>query len=75
MKKLVIFFFFLANGTVLGQMITAPTPLTFEANATNVDPGNFVVNWVNNTEQILVSVSLDSIVERDFRFLLLRVFP
>jgi hypothetical protein len=59
MKKLVVFFFLLVNGTVMGQMITAPTPLTFEANATNVEPGNFVVNWANNTEQILVSVSLD----------------
>ena len=59
MKKLVIFFFLLASGTVLGQMITAPTSLSFEANATNVDPGDFVVNWANNTENILVSVSLD----------------
>lgn len=59
MKKLVIFFFLLASGSVLGQMITAPTSLSFEANATNVDPGDFVVNWANNTESILVSVSLD----------------
>ena len=59
MKKLVIFFFLLASGSVLGQMITAPTSLSFEANATNVDPGDFVVNWANNTDNLLVSLSLD----------------
>lgn len=59
MKKQVIFFFLLVNSAVLGQMITAPTSLTFEANATNVDPGDFVVNWANNTDNLLVSLSLD----------------
>ena len=45
--------------SVWGQMITAPAPLTIEANASNVDAGDFVVNWANNTDQILVSLSLD----------------
>ena len=41
------------------QSITAPSPLTIEANASNVDAGNFVVNWGNNTDQLLISISLD----------------
>jgi len=45
--------------SVWGQMITAPAPLTIEANASNVDAGDFVVNWANNTDQLLVSLSLD----------------
>ena len=45
--------------SVWGQMITAPAPLTIEANASNVDAGNFVVNWANNTDQLLISLSLD----------------
>jgi hypothetical protein len=40
-------------------MITAPAPLTIEANASNVDAGDFVVNWANTTDQILVSISLE----------------
>jgi hypothetical protein len=59
MKKLFIFLFLATNATLLGQMITAPTPLTIEANASNVDAGNFVVNWANNTDNLLVSLSLD----------------
>ncbi|MGV1012655.1 MAG: discoidin domain-containing protein [Flavobacterium sp.] len=59
MKKLVVFLFFVVNTTVFGQMITTPVPLTIEANATNVDAGDFVVNWANNTENLLISVSLD----------------
>jgi hypothetical protein len=42
-----------------GQIITAPSPMTIEANATNVDAGDFVVNWANNTDNLLVSLSLD----------------
>ena len=45
--------------SVWGQMITAPAPLSIEANASNVDAGNFVVNWANTTDQILVSISLE----------------
>ena len=59
MKKLVIFLFLAINATVFGQMITAPAPLIIEANASNVDAGNFIVNWANNTDNLLVSLSLD----------------
>ncbi len=60
MKKLFIFFFFLLIGsTSFAQSITAPDPITIEANATNVDAGNFVITWGDNTSSILVSVSLD----------------
>jgi hypothetical protein len=44
---------------VCAQMITAPAPLTIEANASNVDAGDFVINWANTTDQILVSISLE----------------
>lgn len=40
-------------------MITAPAPLTIGANASNVDAGDFVINWANTTDQILVSISLE----------------
>lgn len=40
-------------------MITAPASLTIASNATNVDAGNFVVNWANNTDNLLISVSID----------------
>jgi len=40
-------------------MITAPASLTIASNASNVDAGNFVVNWANNTENLLISVSLE----------------
>ena len=58
MRKLVVFLFLITNG-VFGQMITVPSPLAIEANASNVDAGNFVVNWANNTDNLLVSLSLD----------------
>ncbi|MFM7019942.1 MAG: lectin-like protein, partial [Aquirufa sp.] len=41
------------------QMITAPNPLTIEANQSNVDAGDFVINWANTTDNILVSLNLD----------------
>ena len=53
----ILFYFFALS--VNGQIITAPTPLTIEANATNVDAGNFIVNWANNSDNLLVSLSLD----------------
>jgi len=40
-------------------MITSPGSLTIPANASNVDAGNFVVNWSNNTDNLLISLSLD----------------
>jgi hypothetical protein len=58
MRKLVVFLFLITN-SVFGQMITVPSPLAIEANASNVDAGNFVVNWANNTDNLLVSLSLD----------------
>jgi hypothetical protein len=60
MKYLFIFSTFLIISICgASQGITAPAPLTIEVNATNTDAGNFVVSWPNNTDQILVSVSLD----------------
>ena len=61
MKKLFIFFFSIVCSHGIAQGITAPAPLTIEANATNVDAGNFVVSWADNSSSILVSVSLDYI--------------
>jgi hypothetical protein len=54
----VIFFLFIGIGS-FAQTITAPTSLNIEANASNVDAGDFVVNWANNTDQLLISISLD----------------
>lgn len=59
MNKLFIFFVLLTSIEGYSQGITAPSPLIIEANATNVDAGNFVVTWPNNTDQILVSASID----------------
>jgi hypothetical protein len=61
MKKLFIFLLSMVCLRGIAQGITAPAPLTIEANATNVDAGNFVVTWGDNTSSILVSVSLDYI--------------
>ncbi len=58
MKKLILFLFF-SSYLCLGQSISAPAPLSIEANATNVDAGNFVITWTNTTDNILVSLSLD----------------
>ncbi len=59
MKQLFIFLFLFINISSFAQGITAPAPLTIEANATGVDAGDFVVNWTNNTDNILISLSLD----------------
>lgn len=59
MKQLFIFTFLLLSLQSFSQIITAPAPLTIEANASNVDAGDFVVNWANNTDQLLISISLD----------------
>jgi len=42
-----------------GQIITSPSPLTIAPNASNVEAGDFVINWANTTDNILISVSLD----------------
>jgi F5/8 type C domain len=59
MKKLIFLVFLFSKIPVLGQTITSPSPLSIEANAINVDAGDFVVNWANSTDNILVSLSLD----------------
>ena len=41
MKPLIFLFVFVSQILVCGQSITAPTPLTVEANAAGVDDGNF----------------------------------
>ncbi len=61
MKRVVLFLFLFLQILVRAQSITAPTSLTVEANAAGVDAGNFVVNWPNNTDQILISINLDYI--------------
>ncbi len=59
MKHFFILLFLLLSISSFSQMITAPAPLTIEANTSGADAGNFVINWPNITDQILVSVSLD----------------
>ncbi len=59
MKYFFGIYLWICSLSVWGQMITAPAPLTIEANASNVDAGDFVVNWANTTDQILVSISLE----------------
>jgi len=56
-RRIIVFYFF--NLVMYGQIITAPTPLIIEANTVNADAGNFVVNWANNTDNLLVSLSLE----------------
>ena len=59
MKYLFIFSFLLIGVSGFSQSITAPASLTIEANVSNTNAGDFVVNWANNTDNLLVSVSLD----------------
>ena len=56
-----LFLFFLGSvfSSSFAQGITAPASLTIEANASGVDAGDFVVSWANNTDNLLVSISLD----------------
>jgi len=57
-----LFILFIFAGLLLkGQSITVPSPSNIEANASGVDPGDFVINWPNNTDLILVSIGLDFI--------------
>jgi hypothetical protein len=59
MKRLLLFFLFCYSTSAFAQGLTAPSALTIAAGASGVDAGDFVVTWPNNTESILVSVSLD----------------
>jgi hypothetical protein len=59
MRWLFLFFLESVISSSFAQGITAPAPLTIEANASGVDAGDFVVSWANNTDNLLVSVSLD----------------
>jgi hypothetical protein len=61
MKQILALFFFFSLSIAHSQSITAPSPLTVEANASGVDAGNFVINWANNTDLLLVSINLDYI--------------
>ena len=59
MKYLFIFSFLLISLSSFSQSIVAPAPLTIEANATNVNAGDFVISWPSAPANILVSLSLD----------------
>jgi Fibrinogen beta and gamma chains, C-terminal globular domain len=58
-KRLLLFFLFCYSTSAFSQGLAAPSSLTIAAGASGVDAGDFVVSWPNNTESILVSVSLD----------------
>jgi F5/8 type C domain/Lectin C-type domain len=59
MRYLFLFTFLIIGLSGFSQTITAPSPLSIEANATNVDAGDFVITWPSAPANILVSVSLD----------------
>jgi hypothetical protein len=59
MKRLLLLLLFCYSASAFSQGLTAPLSLTIAAGASGVDAGDFVVSWPNNTESILVSVSLD----------------
>lgn len=59
MRSLFFFTFFFFSTGISAQGLTAPVSRAIEANASNVDAGDFVVSWPNNTEDLLVSLSLD----------------
>ena len=58
MKRLLVLFLLMYSSASLGQMITTPATQSIEA-GTTVDVSDFVVNWPNNTESILISLSLE----------------
>lgn len=58
MKKGFLFFFLLLSNILYGQMITTPATQSIEA-STTVNVSDFVVNWGNNTESLLISLSLE----------------
>jgi len=56
-----LFLFFLVGLVTnnFAQGITPPSSRVIDANDSNVDAGDFVISWPNNTEDLLVSLSLD----------------
>jgi F5/8 type C domain/Lectin C-type domain len=59
MRWLILFLLGGLFSSSFAQGITAPSPLTIEANASGVDAGDFVISWPNTTDNLLVSLSLD----------------
>lgn len=59
MRYLFFFTLLFFSTSISAQGITGPVTRVIEANASNVDAGDFVVSWPNNTEDLLVSLSLD----------------
>ncbi len=58
MRGLLVIFLFLYSSVSFGQMITTPATQSIEA-STTVNVNDFVVNWANNTESLLISLSLE----------------
>lgn len=58
MKRLLVLFLLMYSSATLGQMITTPATQSIEA-GTTVNVSDFVVNWANNTESLLISLSLE----------------
>jgi hypothetical protein len=59
MKHVLFLFLICCSYLCVGQSISAPAPISIEANATNVDAGDFVITWPSAPTNILVSVSLE----------------
>ena len=59
MRYLSLFILFFFTSSIDAQGISAPASRTIDANASNVDAGDFVISWPNNTEDLLVSLNLD----------------
>jgi hypothetical protein len=59
MKQGLFLFLIICSHVTWGQSISAPAPLSIEANASNVDAGDFVITWPSAPASILVSVSLE----------------
>lgn len=59
MRRLFLLFLMGLVTNSFAQGITSPSSRVIDANASNVDAGDFVISWPNNTEDLLVSLSLD----------------
>jgi hypothetical protein len=59
MKHVLFLFLICCSYLCVGQSISAPAPISIEANASNVDAGDFVITWPSAPTTILVSVSLE----------------